>query len=411
MIPRRAPSDNARLAAWGITWLAYATYYVGRKGLSVAKKPLETELGIDRNALAAIDTGYLVAYSAGQFLSGLAADSVGARRVVGGGLLCSALCCTAFGLSSTALMFALLFGLNGLAQSAGWPGTTRAMAEWTTGVDRRRVMAIWSTCYQVGGLAATAGAAWLLSYGWRSIFFVPAVAMGAVGVLVLTGLRPGPGAPGRDSANGVDADDLTERRAARRAVLRSPLLWCIGASYFSMKLIRYSLLFWLPYYLVDDLGYAPGAAGYLSTAFEFGGIVGVVGTGLMSHRLRHVSRPLLASITLVGLAAMLLGYQWLAGLGPVPCALGLALVGVFLFGPDSVLSGTAAQDAGGKHAAATATGFVNCIGSLGAILQGGINAWVSQTFGWQAVFYVLIGFALLAALVLVPAYSRDVTPA
>jgi OPA family sugar phosphate sensor protein UhpC-like MFS transporter len=113
----------------------------------------------------------------------------------------------------------------------------------------------------------------------------------------------------------------------------------------------------------------------------------------------------------VGLAALLVGYQAVAALGPVPNAIGLALVGAFLFGPDSVLSSTAAQDAGGKHAAATATGFVNAVGSVGAILQGGLNAWVSQAFGWQAVFYVLVGFALLAALALVPAYSRDHAPA
>jgi sugar phosphate permease len=288
------------------------------------------------------------------------------------------------------------------------------MSEWTTPVDRRRVMALWSTCYQVGGLVATAGAAWLLSFGWRSAFFVPAVLMGAVGVLVLVGLRPGPGAPSsfadRGDADGADGDEA-ERRAAVRAVLRSPLLWCIGASYFAMKLIRYSLLFWLPYYLVDDLGYAPGSAGYLSTAFELGGIAGVVGIGLLSHRLSRVSRPLLASITLVGLSGLLVAYQLVAKQGPLANALGLGLVGAFLFGPDSILSGAAAQDAGGKHAAATATGFVNAVGSVGAILQGALNAWVSQAFGWQAVFYVLVGFALLAALALVPAFSRDVTPA
>ena len=46
-----APDSNRhRYAAWGVTWLAYATYYTGRKGFSVAKKTLETEQGVTREA-------------------------------------------------------------------------------------------------------------------------------------------------------------------------------------------------------------------------------------------------------------------------------------------------------------------------------------------------------------------------
>jgi sugar phosphate permease len=84
-----------------------------------------------------------------------------------------------------------------------------------------------------------------------------------------------------------------------------------------------------------------------------------------------------------------------------------ALVGAFLFGPDSLVSGAAAQDEGGPHAAATATGFVNGMGSLGAILQGVVTVQVSRLWGWQALFYVFVGLAVLAALCLLPSLRRD----
>jgi sugar phosphate permease len=86
---------------------------------------------------------------------------------------------------------------------------------------------------------------------------------------------------------------------------------------------------------------------------------------------------------------------------------GLALIGACLFGPDSVISGAAAQDAGGPRAAATAAGLVNGVGSVGAILQGGLNAWVSRVYGWPAVFYVLILLAFASAAALVPAVIRE----
>jgi sugar phosphate permease len=201
----------------------------------------------------------------------------------------------------------------------------------------------------------------------------------------------------------------TLRKQAVRAALRSPVLYSFGACYFAIKLIRYSLLFWLPYYLADDLHYAPDRAGYLSLSFEAGGIVGVVAIGMVTDRFRHFSRPALASASLVALAIALVAYSAVAHQGVVANALGLVFIGFCLFGPDSLVSGAAAQDAGGTHAAATATGLVNALGSLGAVLQGALNAWVSRAFGWHAVFYVFVGCALLAAAALVPAFRRDVT--
>lgn len=408
MIPSRTMSEGRRKepwVAWAITWLAYATYYLGRKGFSVAKKPIESSLGISRAELAWIDTAHLATYAVGQFACGLLGDRVGARRLVGWGMLLSAAMCAWFGAGSSALVFVLAFGVNGLAQSTGWPGTTRAMAEWTTQENRRKVMAIWATCYQVGGIAATGLAAWLLRFGWRASFFVPALALLVVGALVLSFLEPGPNSetPPPDGDAGPSGD---ERRAAVRKALTSPVLWCFGASYFSIKLVRYSLMFWLPYYLSDQLGYDPESAGYLSASFDVGGIVGVVGTGLFTHRVRGISRSALACAVLAFLSLALFGYTRLAPLGWLPNALGLAVIGVFLYAPDSLISGAVVQDIGGPHATATATGLVNGVGSIGAIFQGFLNVWLSRRFGWDAVFVVFIVLTLVASATLLPTIHR-----
>src|SRR3954470_7968251 len=111
MDPRRAD----RHAAWGLTWLAYASYYFGRKGFSVAKSTLRHALGISEAALGVIDTVYLAAYALGLFGSGYVGDRVGARRLIGYGLCGSALCCALFGAMNGALWFGVLFFVNGLA--------------------------------------------------------------------------------------------------------------------------------------------------------------------------------------------------------------------------------------------------------------------------------------------------------
>jgi OPA family glycerol-3-phosphate transporter-like MFS transporter len=394
-----------RWVVWILSWIAYASYYTGRKGLSVSKTSLHDRLGVSEGALGAIDTAYLAAYSAGQFVSGFAGDRIGSRRLVGAGMLASAIACAAFGASSTALLFGVFFCLNGLAQSTGWPGTTRSMAEWTTRENRGSVMAFWATCYQVGGVLATGLAAFLLGrYGWRAAFFGPALWLAVVGVAVWLWLAPGPAV----AAAGETA--TRERRAAQRAVLRNPVLWCYGASYCTIKFIRYALLFWLPYFLAKKRGYGEEQAGYVSTAFEVGGVVGVITLGIASDRLKRYSRSLLSAVGLVALTLALLSYSRIDSSSTWTNVIGLALIGAALFGPDALLSGAASQDAGGPHAAATAAGFVNGMGSVGAVLEGVVVPAISKRYGWEAVFHLFIALALLGALLLVPTLKSAPSP-
>jgi sugar phosphate permease len=90
----------------------------------------------------------------------------------------------------------------------------------------------------------------------------------------------------------------------------------------------------------------------------------------------------------------------------LPNVLGLALIGFMLFGPDSIVSAAAAQDAGGPEAAALAAGLVNGAGSVGAVFQEAVVRTVSARWGWSGVFEVFAVFALLGALCLVPAMRR-----
>ena len=147
----------------------------------------------------------------------------------------------------------------------------------------------------------------------------------------------------------------------------------------------------------------------MSVAFEAGGIVSVILFGVFSDKLRRWSRSALAALGLLGLALALVAYAQ-TGTGVRENVILLALVGAALFGPDALLCGAAAQDAGGPHAAAMATGFVNGLGSIGAVLTGLVVPVISGD-GWQTLFPVLTVLAVIAAAALVPTLKRGPAPA
>ena len=389
-----------RLRVFVLTWVSYATYYFARKNFPVAKRTIQTELGISTAGLAAIDTGYLATYAIGQFAGGWLGDRIGSRRLVGYGMIASAFLIAAFGASSTASLFALFFGLNGFVQATGWPGNVKAMAAWYGPTERGAVMGFWSTCFQVGPLLATALAAYLLAhYGWRTAFLGPAVWVALVGIVVLLFLQEGPHEHEPLEKRPPKASRETVKAAAREA-LRNPVVWLLGASYFGMKLIRYCIDFWLPYYLEKNLGYPRDTAAYVSTAFQFGGIFGAILVGWISDKLFPGRRGAIAAVCTVALAGALALYGQVAPLGLWTNFAAMALVGFFLFGPDSLISGVAAQDLGGPLAAATVAGFINGCGSVGAIAQGALVAGVSSRFGWQAVFQALMLLAVISSVAL-----------
>ncbi|MBI2897381.1 MAG: MFS transporter [Deltaproteobacteria bacterium] len=403
-----AQERHGRRTVFALTWVSYASYYLCRKGFGVTKARIEHTLGISSGWLAAIDTVYLITYAAGQFGSGILGDRIGARRLLAIGMIGSALACLAFGSAQGAIVLMVAFAVNGLLQSTGWPGNTKVMADWYPPQERGTAMGVWSTCYQAGGLAATAVATALLgAFGWRWAFRGPAIWVALVGVVLWLFLRDRPpiSATGRGAEDrGEDVDE--ERREAFYRVILSPTVWSFGAAYFCLKIIRYSLLFWLPYYLHTALGYSESHAGYLSVSFEVGGIAGTLLAGYLSDRIPGRRRSLVATGMMLALAAALLLYSVLASWGGVANFAGMALVGLLLFGPDSILAGAAAQDLGGKHAAGTATGFVNGMGSVGAILQGAFTVSVREAFGWTAVFYAFLGLSVLGAVALAPTWRQ-----
>lgn len=73
----------------------------------------------------------------------------------------------------------LLFLLNGLFQSAVWPGTVAVMSYWFDSSSRGSVMGIWCVASNVGDVIGqyTAGALIEWKYSWEWIIIVSVVYM------------------------------------------------------------------------------------------------------------------------------------------------------------------------------------------------------------------------------------------
>ena len=384
-----------------MTWLTYAGFYLCRKNFAVAMPLLTEDLGYTKLDFATIIFVFSLFYAGGQFVSALLSDRFGARLVIGIGMMVSAASNIAMAFAGSLMAFTLLAPLNGLGQSTGWSGLVKTMASWFRPRERGVVMGWWGTSFVLGGSFATIFATFLVTsetllpgVGWRWGFFFPALVLGALAALFMFLVRNRPADVGLDALE-AETSGSQVAGTTTSVLLADPALWAISAMYFFLKSTRYAFLFWLPLYMTEALHYPLVEAGFTSALYELVGFSGAIFAGYVSDKLAGSRRFPVGTLMLLALALVLFLHPFFSSYGRVGLAVWISLVGIFTYGPDTLMSGAAAQDVGGGTA--TAAGIVNGVGSVGQLLSPLIVAVVADQYGWDYVFMVFVAFALAGA--------------
>jgi len=416
--------SNRQIALFVLTYLAYVAIYFARKPVSVVKSTLESEMGLSRAALGGIDTALLTAYAASQFMTGLIVKTFGRTLpLIFGYVACGALT-AAFGFMSAAKHMSILWGLVGVFSASVHPLLVLFVADLFPASIRATAVGLWQTSQQVGGVAAnTVASAVLGSKGWRSVFHVSGVTVAAFAPVLALALLSSSAKTPKAAAAAAPAKASKGARAPAAAKKASvgplslPGLKSVGAAYTLVKMSRYCLMFWLPYFLTKQVGMSSQAAGTMAAIFDVAGVLGSIVTGLLCDgafggRMIATVLPFLAATGAAfgGWGAVCVAEK-VSGKSLKSLHLAaMALVGFTIAGPDGVLGGAASRnlcDYAGMGAdvalAAAASGAVNGFGSVGSILQGGLTAQLVDAVGWSGLFFTLAAAMGLAAVAVLPA--------
>ncbi len=394
------------------TWLSYFGFYVARKVYAVLKKPLKEQFGLDDVHVAYPWTIYLITYMLGQFLAAWLGRRMQSRQVLLYGMVIAAACNLVLGWLVEAhqagayLWMCVTMGIFGFAQATGWSHNVALFANWTRRSERGTLFGIWGTCYQFGAMAGKALAAFLL--GWLGMawsYFGSSIVLLAITVLFAFWARERPESAGLSLADEAepDAPAAPQAGAAGAAAARAeplPAGWIVsivamGLIYFGMKFLRYALDSWSALILAEQFRLSSSTAGYWSAAFDWIGFLGVIVSGVWSDHIAGARRtPVIFWMTLACLGCICL--MWFFGLSSSTFFIVmLGLIGFTAMGPDSLLSGACAMDAGSRRQAALAAGIINGLGSIGPIVQELAIGWLKQTAGVHAVLLLLVAVVFL----------------
>ncbi|KAK1324576.1 putative glycerol-3-phosphate transporter 1 [Acorus calamus] len=446
-----------------ITFFAYASYHAARKTTSIVKSTLDPHSSLSlgllpwprpnflrqaqnqtlssgwapfdgsdgTSMLGQIDVAFLAVYSLGMYFAGHLGDRLDLRKFLTAGMVGTGIFTALFGLGYWSNIHSFYYYLGaqmlaGLFQSTGWPSVVAVVGKWFGKGKRGLIMGIWNAHTSVGNILGSLIASAMLNYGWGWSFVVPGLLIVAFGVVVFLFLPVSPELVGigNERGGGVEgAEREGDRRAAfgkngggegegegggvhggvedtRRRALR--------ALPFFSKLVAYTFLYWLPFYIshtaIEGEYLSDSTAGNLSTLFDVGGVVGGILAGHISDRLN--ARAITAASFMYCAIPALFFYRIYGSMSLYVNAALMVVAGVFVNGPYALITtavsadlGTHVSLGGNSRALATVTAIIDGTGSVGAALGPLLTGYIS-TKGWNGVFTMLMGSALVAGLLL-----------
>ncbi|KAL2902996.1 putative glycerol-3-phosphate transporter 4 [Bienertia sinuspersici] len=391
--------------------------------------------------LGEIDVAFLACYSMGMYVAGHLGDSLDLRLFLTIGMIGSGIFVALFGvgyfLNIHAFWFFLLMQMiAGLFQATGWPSVVAVIGNWFGKRKRGLIMGIWNAHTSVGNITGSLLAASVLEFGWGWSFIVPGAFIFLGGILVYLFLAaypedvgfPCPYASGNNGepepssleAQSQKSESKNQSHAtpqvsstSRRSVGLFEACLIPGVIPFALclffsKLVAYTFLYWLPFYLsqtaIGGVYVSVKSAGNLSTLFDVGGIVGGIVAGYLSDKL-NARAITAATFMYLAIPSMLL-YRFYGGVSMTINILLMMIVGLLVNGPYALITTAVSADLGthsslkkDSRALATVTAIIDGTGSAGAALGPLLTGFLS-TKGWDAVFMMLMIGALIAGLLL-----------
>ena len=372
--------------------IGYSLYYVCRTSLNVVKKPILDSGTLDASQLGLIGSVLLFAYAIGKFVNGFLADHCNIKRFMATGLVVSAAANFTLGILGFAsesmptmllfTLFAIMWGINGWAQSMGAPPAIIGLSRWLPLSKRGTFYGFFSLSHNLGEWLSFLFVGILVSVaGWQWGFVGSSIA-GIVGVIVIVFLlHDNPQSKGLPSVEEMSGESKVEEKAQestgelQKMVLKNPAVWILAAASAFMYIARYAINGWGVLFLQEEKGFSLTEATSIISINALLGIFGTVLSGWVSDKLfrsdRYIPALVFGIMNSIALVLFIFGGDawWINITAMVLFGISIGVLICFL-------GGLMAVDIVPRKATGAALGVVGMASYVAAGIQDVVSGWL-----------------------------------
>ncbi|MBD5196335.1 MAG: MFS transporter [Bacteroides sp.] len=343
------------------------------------------------------------------------------------------------------MVMAVTIICNQLFQGVGYPPCARLLPCWIHPSQLATKMSIWNTSHSIGAALAVVVCGYImgtmgmdlssdnsiieriatnlkldpnnsehyktiLGYAqhwdaWKYCFWIPAGIAVCGAAWLYFGLRDDPRSVGLPELPGTKTgggDNAGEKPASRKEFLKVMVwtnrwIWTLCIANVFVYIMRMGILDWGPKFLTEARNMSIEDAAWSVGVFEIFAIVGTIGAGWATDHIFKGKAHRMCLVCMICAVLFMSAFIFLPGLPVVVSIIILAMAGFFIYGPQALI-GIASANHATKEASATANGLAGIFGYVGSFLSAlGIGI-VADHWGWNVVFYIIIGVGCLGAI-------------
>jgi MFS family permease len=354
-----------------------------------------TDMGLSNAQLGLLAGALSGAIALSSFFGGRLADRTGRRKLIL--IICTLLFSVGSGAGGLAMTFTVLFAARfalGIAEGPMVPVSQIVIAD-TVVPERRGVSMGFMQMVGAFGIAGFIGpivATQLAdSYGWRMTLFF-SIAPGLIlMVLLMLFLKPDAHVPADESQNERQSS-VFEALGSLLKVSNIRVSLAVAAMITAWLVLQNTFL---AVYLTQDMALSATTAGQVISMGGVAGIIGGIGLPFLSDKIGRKPVVVGASLAAAGCPLALLF------LPADPMLLGLAiLLGWLPLGIAPLYCATIPSESVSPALATTAIGLaMGTAEFFGGVVVPPLAGMIADSMGLASVFYICIGFALLAAMI------------
>ena len=391
--------------------------YMDRQVLGVLKTTLQHSLGwseTDYGNLVAIFQG---AYAIGMIIMGRLIDRLGTRMGYAIAMVFWSLASMGHAVGSSLTSFAIARGSLGLGESAIFPASIKAVAEWFPKRERALATGIFNAGSNIGAIITPLVVPWItIHWGWRWAFILTG-AVGFVWLIFWLFLYRKPEEHPRLSRDELRyiRSDPQDPPAKIRWVKLIPhrQTWAFILGKFLTDPIWWFLLFWIPDFLQRSHGLKLTQIGVpimvIYILADVGSVAGGWLSSLLIHRGRSVNSSRKIAMLICALSVVpIIFASHTEGLWPAVLLIGLAAAAHQGFSANLF---TLTSDMFPGPVVASVVGIGGMAGAVGGMLMAKIVGYMLQWTGSYVVPFFIAGCAYLVALAVIQMLVPKLEPA
>lgn len=290
---KSAKIKRIQTAALVLLVVAGLINYFDRIALSIANPAVSAELNLSASEMGLLLSAFSLPYAIAQLPLGVMLDRIGARIMLGAGLLIWSVAQLAGGLVQTLNQFIVSRIFLGIGEAPQFPAGAKVFSEWYALEERGMPTGIFVASSTIApALAPPLLTAMMLAFGWRGMFVI----MGMAGILAAIGWyalyrdrRDVELSPEEvDHLSGVDraaSDENQMTFAEWLGLFRERTTWGLALGFMGVIYMVFLYVTWLPAYLQQERGLSISESGWVLMIPFLGGTLGQLTSGYAADKL------------------------------------------------------------------------------------------------------------------------------